>query len=163
MQRKAISDDKGAAIRRCLKAHPDWDAERLRNALRRWHATTAEIRAASAGGTVPAVPATKAAGKAKTERPAGRVVTLAAIRERFDVLAGIKRELARLGDGELIEEADIRERVSGRDATRFRRAVENNAQAVEPLRTKLRLTEGEARWYWGKPSAVAEAAKWRDA
>ena len=158
-----MNDGGKAAVKRYVQNHPDWPVERLRNALRAWRVPTAEVRAELARQGIAAKGPSPRADKPTVKTASGRVVTLAAIRERFDVLAAVKRAVAALGDGELIEEADLRERVAGRDATRFRRAVENNAEAVEPLRVRLRLNDGEPRWYWGRPATVAEAAKWRDA
>lgn len=97
------------------------------------------------------------------EAVAPGIVTLAKVKEKFDVLTAIKREVGKIGKGQLIPEALMCERTSGRDRNRFRRTVENNADELTPFRVKLRLDDSsEGKWYWGRAEDVAEAVRIRD-
>jgi hypothetical protein len=97
------------------------------------------------------------------EKPVVGVITLDAVRARYDIAAAIKRELAKLKPGALILETEMRQRAAGRDANRFRRTVDN-AEEFKANRIKLQLDPdgGEAAWYWGDNSTIAAAIKVRD-
>lgn len=93
------------------------------------------------------------------QNPAGRILTLAQVIEKFDIPAAIRRELAQLPRGQLILEAELCQRTAGSDKQRFRRCVENNADAFRPYRIRLRIDEGDPRWYWGGQIDIEEAQR----
>jgi hypothetical protein len=137
-------------IKGCVERHPDWDDARVSNAIA--GSSVAAVRLVRAGETVPA-----------EDKPAPGVITLDAVRARYDVAAAIRRELDRLKPGALVLEAEMRQRAAGKDANRFRRAVEN-APEFKANRIKLQLDPDvkEGAWYWGTASTIAAAIKVRD-
>jgi hypothetical protein len=150
-------DERRAAIRRNLEQHPDWDFKRRVGALKRWRVTIRELREA----TGKAKPATgKAAAPPAVRRPG--TVSLADLKARWDIMGAIRREIAKLRDGEPLPEAELRTAAAGGDAARFRRALDADPAAVERLRVRLKLDSNEARWYYGRERTVAEAAALRD-
>ena len=88
------------------------------------------------------------------------VITLADVRQRFDIPAAIKRELSRLDKGALLPEDELCRLTAGKDRNRFRRALDNNPQLPQSHRIKLRLDDaGEGRFYWGSAADIAEAKR----
>jgi hypothetical protein len=84
----------------------------------------------------------------------------AAVRERFDIAAAIKRELARLGRGKILPEEDLCRLTAGKDRNRFRRALDNNPELAKAHRIKMRLDDGgEGKFFWGGVSEIAEARR----
>ena len=139
-------------IAACIARHPDWNDKRVAKAIAcRMH----EVEAVRAGN-----PASEPEPRS-TPKAVG-IVTLDTVREKLDIRAAIHRETLRIRPGQLVEEREMRARTAGNDAARFRRAVENHEDEFAPFRLKLRLTDGEARWWWGRADTVAEAAKIRD-
>lgn len=140
-------------IKASIARHPDWDDRKVSKSVR--GATVEMARAVREGQPLPEPPA--------EDRPAVGVVTLDAVRARYDIAAAIRRELGKLRPGVLVVESEMRVRAAGKDANRFRRAVEN-CDEFKAHRIKLQLDpEGaEACWYWGDSSTVAAAAKVRD-
>jgi len=93
-------------------------------------------------------------------RPEGAgFVMLAKVIEKYDIAAAIRRELAVLPKGRLILETELCQKTAGTDRNRFRRTVENNAEAFRAYRIKLRLDDGEPKWYWGGMSDIEEATR----
>jgi hypothetical protein len=141
-------------LRDCLAKHPDWTDERVAASI--VGSRREMVRAMRAGE--PVAPIIEEAKKVE----AG-TITLAAVRARYDIAAAIREELARLKPGALVLEREFCLRVAGKDAARFRRAVENCPE-FRASRVKLRLDQdaGEGAWYWGSQSTVTEAVKLRD-
>jgi hypothetical protein len=141
-------------LRDCLAKHPDWTDERIAASI--IGSTRAMVRAMRAGE--PIAPIVEEAKKAE----AG-TISLAQVRARYDIAAAIREELARLKPGMLVLEREFCLRVAGKDAARFRRAVENSPE-FRANRVKLRLDQevSEGAWYWGNQSTVTEAVKFRD-
>jgi hypothetical protein len=141
-------------LRACLAKHPDWEDKRITAAIR--GATYAIVAAVRAGA--PVAPIIEEAKKAE----AG-TISLDAVRARYDVAAAIREELARLKPGVLVLEREFSIRAAGKDASRFRRTVENCPE-FRANRVKLRLDQdaGEGAWYWGQQQTVTEAVKLRD-
>src|SRR4030042_132879 len=77
------------------------------------------------------------------------IVTLEKVINRFDIKAAILRELGKIEKGTLILEQELCQRAAGQDKNRFRRTVENNADLFRLNRVKLKLDEGEPKYYWG--------------
>jgi hypothetical protein len=140
-------------IKACLSRHPEWEDKRVAAAI--VGSGIAAVRAVREGRPVEAPPA--------DDKPAPGVITLDAVRARYDVAAAIRRELDRLKPGALVIEAEMRQRAAGKDANRFRRAVEN-APEFKANRIKLQLDPDvkEGAWYWGTTSTIAAAVKVRD-
>jgi hypothetical protein len=140
-------------IKACMEKHQDWDDARVANAI--VGSGRAAVRAVREGRPVEEHPG--------QEKPVVGVITLDAVRARYDIAAAIKRELAKLKPGALILETEMRQRAAGRDANRFRRTVDN-AEEFKANRIKLQLDPdgGEAAWYWGDNSTIAAAIKVRD-
>lgn len=91
------------------------------------------------------------------QRESSGLVSLESLKAKFDTLGAIRRELERLPRGKLMQEADLRQLVVGFDAVRFRRAVENNADALRAYRIKVRTDrDHEGKWFWGHPEDIAE-------
>jgi hypothetical protein len=102
-------------------------------------------------GPLPAPPA---------QAPGAGFVTLAQVIEKYDVAAAIRREIAQLPKGRLLLEQELFQRTAGTDRSRFRRTVENNAEAFRPFRIKLRLErDEEPKWYWADPDTIGKAMK----
>ena len=100
----------------------------------------------------PVVPAPKPLG----------IITLAMVKDRYDVVSAIRREVSAITKGQLIPEAEVCQRAAGRDRYRFRRAIENRVDEFRAFRVKLRIDEGEPKWYWGSAEDVAKAIEIRD-
>jgi hypothetical protein len=141
-------------IKCCIARHPAWPAERVNNSIAGSNITM--VRAIMAGGTVPVESTTVP----KSESSA--YVSLDKIRARYDIAAAIDRELLKLPRGKLISEAEFCQRVAGYDKNRFRRSVENNDAKYSRHRVKLRLDEGDPKWFWGHQDDIAEAQGIRD-
>jgi len=137
-------------IIKCLQRHPDWSDKRIRNSL---DISINLVRAVREGTPIPEQPVVHV-------RPG--IVSLSAVREKLDTRAAILREVSSLPTDQLIDERELRQRAAGNDANRFRRTVENNGDMFRAYRIKLRLDEGDARWYWGRSETVAEAQRLRD-
>jgi hypothetical protein len=141
-------------IKSCIARHPDWTAERVNNSIA--GSTITMVRVIKAGGAVPV----ESTVVLKPESSA--YVSLDKIRARYDIAAAIDRELLKLPHGKLISESEFCQRVSGYDKNRFRRSVENNEQKYSVHRVKLRLDEGDAKWFWGNREDVEAAQRMRD-
>lgn len=98
----------------------------------------------------------------ETKPASSGVVTLEKIKSRFDITATIMRELEKVEKGTLISEAELCQRAAGYDKNRFRRTVENNEELFHSHRVKLKLDEGDPKWYWGAKSDIEEATRMRD-
>lgn len=136
-------------ISRCLAKHPDWTTKRV---------------CKSTGATADVVNAARRAMPGAPDAPppaAPATISLAAVRERFDIAAAIKRELARLGRGKILPEEDLCRLTAGKDRNRFRRALDNNPELVKVHRIKMRLDDSSAdgKFYWGGAAEIAEARK----
>lgn len=134
----------------CIARNPDWNDVRIANSLA---LPIAFIRSIMRGDPITETAAPPASGG---------VVTLASIREKLDTRAAIVREINTLAPDQLIDEREMRTRACGHDQSRFRRTVENNADFFRQYRIKLRLDEGEARWYWARAETIAEATRIKD-
>ena len=141
-------------IIRCIERHPGWTDKQVRNSL--------DIRIDTIRAVRMGLPAPLATDHPPASTRPGGIVSLSAIREKLDTRAAILREVAALPADQLIDERELRTRAAGTDANRFRRTVENNGDLFRAYRIKLRLDEGEPRWYWGQTETVAEAQGLRD-
>lgn len=90
------------------------------------------------------------------------VITLEKIKNRFDITAAIMRELEKIEKGTLIVEAEFCQRTAGYDKNRFRRTVENNEETFRPYRVRLKIDDGDPKWFWGAKEDVIEAQRMRD-
>jgi hypothetical protein len=150
-------------LKRCLAAHPDWAVERIAASI--VGSTRAMVRAMQAGESI--APIIEEAKKAEAVPPSvalcAGVISLDAIRSRYDISAAIRRELAKLKPGALITENEMRQRAAGKDASRFRRTWENNEEfRANRIKLKLNPDDGEGTWYWADGPTVALALKLRD-
>jgi hypothetical protein len=138
----------------CIARHPDWDEIRIANSLAISRHFVRSVMRGESPVDLPALPC--------PARASAGVVSLAAVREKLDTRSAIIREISALPGDQLIEDRELRQKACGHDANRFRRTVENNADFFKQYRVKLRLDEGEARWYWGRAETIAEALRLRD-
>ena len=136
-------------IQRALEKHPDWNTRRI---------------ACSTGGTYAEVEAARGGGRDSQPDPAsGTSISLSTIKDRFDVAAAIRREIARIRRGHLLPEDELCRMTAGKDRNRFRRAVDNNPDLARKHRVKLRLDEtGDGKFYWGQAADVLAAIRLRD-
>lgn len=154
--------DVNEKIRRCIAKHPDWTWKRIACAT---GGRKASVEAILRGEPVPCVtPAPVISKDAAPATPPGMAcISLAAVREKLDVAAMIRREVSKIPGGQLIPEDEMCRLTAGRDRNRFRRAVENNADVFRPHRVRLRLDEStDGKWYWGRRDDIAEAMRIRD-
>lgn len=144
-------------IKAALARYPERDDRHISKSLH--GITVAMVRAVRAGQPVPLPPAPAV----DTAPASGKVITLESIQARYDIASAIRREIAKLKPGHLIVESEMRTRAAGKDANRFRRAVEN-CDEFKANRIKLQLDPdgGEAAWYWGDSSTISAAARVRD-
>lgn len=140
-------------IKAAIERHPDWDDLRIANSC---SAPIAAVRAIRAGEPIPANQVLMSA-----QEGAG-LVSLEKIIQKYDIKAAIERELATLPKGKLIEENELCRRAAGTDKQRFRRTVENNEEFFKVRRIRLKIEDGEPRWFWGSVQDIAEALKIRD-
>ena len=145
-------------LRACISNHPDWTVERIAASI--VGSTRAMVRAMIAGEPLPE---TVTAIVEEAKKAEVGTISLAQVRARYDIAAAIREELARLKPGALVLEREFCLRVAGKDASRFRRTVEN-VEEFRANRVKLRLDQdaSEGAWYWGSQSTIAEAVKLRD-
>jgi hypothetical protein len=143
----------------CLQRHPDWDTARIAKSCAARHGDVDAVRRGEQ------VPDPGTADRFPTQEPASAPVgiSLAAVREKLDVAAMIRREVSKIPGGQLIPEDEMCRLTAGRDRNRFRRAVENNADVFRPHRVRLRLDDSsDGKWYWGRAADITEAARIRD-
>ena len=144
-------------IKGCIARYPERDDRHISQMVK--GATIAMVRAVRAGQPI-----------IEPERPGSNappatvgIITLESVRARYDIAAAIRREIARLKPGALILESEMRLRAAGKDASRFRRAVENTDEfKAHRIRLQLGPDGGEAQWYWGDASTVCAAIRVRD-
>ena len=141
-------------VMECIAKHPDWDDVRVANSM---CISRNYVRSIMRGE-----PVVEPGEQQAPARSSGCIITLGAVREKLDTRAAIMKEISALPADELIEDREMRQRAIGHDATRFRRTVENNADFFRQYRIKLRLDEGEGRWYWGRAETIAEALRLRE-
>ena len=140
-------------IKAGIARHPERDDRLIAKSIR--GSTVAMVRAVREGRPVEEPPA--------QDKPCVGVISLDAIRARYDVAAAIRREIGKLKPGALILENEMRQRAAGKDANRFRRTVENTEE-FKANRVKVQLDPDgrEGLWYWGDASTIAAAIKVRD-
>jgi hypothetical protein len=139
-------------IKGCLSRHTDWTSKRIAKSMRPSPsvAFVNEMRGGSSSGK----PGREFISKVPT------VITLADVRQRFDIPAAIKRELSRLDRGALLPEDELCRLTAGKDRNRFRRALDNNPQLPQQHRIKLRLDDsGDGKFFWGSATDIAEAKR----
>lgn len=150
-------------IRRCIASHPDWDDRRVASAIRGTSKAVATVRS---GGNLPPWAPAPEEKRSVIDKPKQDSISISLdqVRKRFDIVTAIRHELEKVRAGVLIPEREMALRAAGKDYTRFRRAVENNAEEFRRNRVKLKLDPdgGEATWYWGSAEDVAEAIRLRD-
>ncbi len=143
----------------CLQRHPDWDTARVAKSCAARHGDVDAVRRGeqvSDPGT-----AERFLKREPATAPAG--ISLAAVKERFDIAAAIARVLREIKHGTLLPEDELCRLTAGRDRTRFRRAVENNPELSRAHRVRLRLDDStDGKYYWGHESDIAEAVRLRD-
>jgi len=143
-------------LKACIEKHADWTDERIAAAI--VGSTRAMVRAIRAGEPLP-----ERAAIAEVRLDTG-TISFAKVRERYDIAAAIRVELAKLKPGALIPERELCQRAAGKDNNRFRRAVENNADEFRKNRIKLALKDDppDGRFYWGRREDIQEATRLRD-
>jgi hypothetical protein len=152
----------------CLETHPDWPTKRIQGSIR--GSTSSMIRCISTNLKKNVALSSGAVGIASTElgpedpkRPwATSLISLSKVRSKYDIRESIIREVSRIQKGHLLPESELCPIVAGTDKNRFRRTIENCEEDFRPFRVKLRLDDGEAKWYWGRAEDVAEATHLRD-
>jgi hypothetical protein len=152
-------------IKMSMERHPDWTDERLASAIR--GATRAAVRIVRSGAPAAAENGGANNNVSTEERrsPSTGIISLEIVRKRYDIVAAIQRELERLPVGKIIPERELSMRTVGKDAARFRRAVENNAALFKKNRVKLKLnfdTTADGQWWWGCVSDIDEVLHLRD-
>ena len=168
--------DLAEKIKRCLERHPDWPNSRIAKSTGARHdAIEAVRRGEQPPPGEPVVPlqispenAAEIRGRVKAWRgqhqqapPAS--VSLAAVRERFDIAASIRRTIAGIQRGTLLPEDELCRLTAGRDRSRFRRAIENNPDLARAHRVRLRLDDStDGKFFWGHEIDIAEAVRLRD-
>lgn len=100
--------------------------------------------------------------KPEAQLTSGGTVSLDKVRSRYDTVALIVREIQAIPAGELMPERELCRRSVGTDACRFRRTVENNMDRFREHRVKLKLDEGEPKWFYGQTQDVKAAEAMRD-
>jgi len=150
MKPKPLEEKIKAAIAR----HPDWDDGKIANYGVKG-VRVFQVKAVRAGEPIPAK---------VEEAPKDSVgfVSLERIIQKFDIRSAILRELGTIPKDKLISEVELCQRAAGTDKNRFRRTVENNEAEFRPLRIRLKLDEGEPKWYWGEKTTVEAAQRIRD-
>lgn len=135
-------------IKNALKRHPEWADRRIAN---------------STGGGLAEIQAVRGGGSRPEAALAGASISLATVKDRFDVAAAIRRELIKVRRGHLLPEDELCRVTAGKDRNRFRRAVDNNPDLARRHRVKLRLDEsGDGKFYWGQAADVLAAIRLRD-
>lgn len=145
-------------IRSALVRHPDWSDRRIASSAR--GATMAKVAVVRAGGQV----CNGGPGDIDPQAPAGPgIISIGQVRKRYDISQAIREALAAIEPGALILERELCQRTAGKDAARFRRAVENSDE-FRACRVKLKLDrdQSEGAWYWGRKEDVSEAVRLRD-
>ena len=136
--------DLAEKIKRCLERHPDWSNPRIAKSTGARHDA---IEAVRRGEQPPPVPASVPLPPNTSTPPAS--VSLAAVRERFDIAAAITRALSTVKRGTLLPEEELCRMTAGRDRNRFRRAVDNHPDLARAHRVKLRLDDAtDGKYYW---------------
>lgn len=143
-------------IKACLGKHPEWGDARVAAAI--VGSGRDAVRAVREGRPI----SVKGEVVVEVISDTG-TVSLGQVRKRYDVPAAIRGELAKLKPGALILERELSLRAAGKDASRFRRAVENTEE-FKANRVKLRLDQdvSEGAWYWGRREDIQEATRLRD-
>lgn len=150
--------DLAEKIKRCLVRHPDWPNSRIAKSTGARHDA---IEAVRRGEQPPPVPVSAPLPPNTSTPPAS--VSLAAVRERFDVAAAIRRTIADVKRGTLMPEDELCRLTAGRDRSRFRRAIENNPDLARAHRVRLRLDDStDGKFFWGHETDIAEAVRLRD-
>jgi hypothetical protein len=137
-------------IKACLGKHPEWEDGRVCNSIR--------------GTKIEMVRAVREGRPLAETVPDTGTIDFAKVRERYDIAAAIRAELAKLKPGTIIPERELCQRAAAKDNARFRRAVGNNADEFRKNRIKLALKDDppEGRFYWGSAKDVQEATRLRD-
>ena len=147
-------------IRHCIERHPDWDNVRMANSI---GTRTRNIVAFREGKplTVPVyIPIASTANP--TSIVESGLISIDKVLQRYDIRAAIFRELALIPKGKLLSEVELCQRAAGTDKYRFRRAIENNEAELRPFRIRLKLDEGEAKWFWADRETIEAAQRIRD-
>ncbi|MCK9601842.1 MAG: hypothetical protein M0R06_22550 [Sphaerochaeta sp.] len=146
-----------ARIKKCLQRHPEWENRRVAKST---GATFGEIEAVRRG-TSPAPPRSDSPIAPPVPGPAA--ISLARVKERFDIAAAITRALSTVKRGTLLPEEELCRMTAGRDRNRFRRAVDNHPDLARAHRVKLRLDDAtDGKYYWGHSEDIQEALRLRD-
>jgi hypothetical protein len=147
-------------IRRCIERHPDWGDVRIANSI---GCRRPLIQAFREGKSLSAIPDLPPPVPAQIPpMPESGLISLDKVLQRYDIRAAILRELALVPKGKLLSEVELCQRAAGTDKNRFRRTVENNEAEFRPLRIRLKLDEGEAKWYWAGRETIEAAQRIRD-
>jgi hypothetical protein len=86
-------------------------------------------------------------------------VSIKDIRAKYDTRSAILEKMKVIPRGEFLPESEFSALVSGSDRGRFRRCVDLYSSEFSSYRIKMKLTEGEPKWYWGHPDDIIEARK----
>jgi hypothetical protein len=128
--------------------------------------STTAIANALVGAHIPDIEAVRAGNPLpgpQTSPSGAGVIDLAQVRRHYDVLSKILQEIKGIPPGKLLAESELCQRVVGSDRNRFRKAVENNLDALKAYRVKLKLEEGtDGKIFWGNLSDIAAALNMRD-
>lgn len=147
-------------IRAAIERHPGHEDRAIANSIR--GATLAAVRIVRAGGDAPE-PELMTPHPAAGPSEAG-TITLDAVAARYDTAASIRAYVSGLRKGVLKLEREVCQQTAGKDAGRFRRAVENNSDEFKAYRIRLKLDQDqpEGSWYWGSRETIAQAVRLRD-
>ncbi len=149
-------------IKRCLSRHVEWEDVRTAKSVGCRVADVRRVREAT--DSVPFIP-DKAKAKASPEpisETAPGLISLATVREKYDVASAIEKAVLGIPKGKLISDSEMCARVCGSDRARYRRCLDNFAARLNPFRIKLKLDDGEPKYYWGRRSDIQEASRLRE-
>ena len=143
-------------IRGCIERHPDWDTKRISNST---GGSKADVEAVRRGESI----APRSESPFAPPVPGPAAISLARVKERFDIAAAITRALSTVKRGTLLPEEELCRMTAGRDRNRFRRAVDNHPDLARAHRVKLRLDDAtDGKYYWGHSEDIQEALRLRD-
>jgi hypothetical protein len=84
------------------------------------------------------------------------------VREKYDVAAAIEKAVGDIPKGKLISDNEMCSRTCGTDRSRFRRCLDNNAPRLNRFRIKLKLDDGDQKYYWGREVDIKEAGRLKE-
>jgi len=147
-------------IRGCIERHPDWDNVRMAKSIGTRIGNIVAFREGKPLTVRVDIPIASTANP--TPVVESGLISIDKVLQRYDVRAAIFRELALIPKGKLLSEVELCQRAAGTDKNRFRRTVENNETEFRSLRIRLKLDEGEPKWFWADKETIESAQRIRD-